>query len=93
MTLHDLTRLLRQITVQEFLDWQGTRKPRTYLDLVALLDEREGLDSEEDLKIWLMQDGSSAKLRDIRYIGPKTVDYLKILVGLSVAAMDGSVSV
>jgi hypothetical protein len=88
VTLHDLKRLLQRITVQEFLDWQGNRKPGTFLDLMALLD-RENLDTEEDLKRWLTQDGSSAeKLLDIRFIGPKTVDYLKILVGLSVAAMD-----
>ncbi len=88
VTLHDLKRLLQRVTVQEFLDWQGTRKPGTFHDLVDLLD-RENLDTEEDLKRWLMQDDSTAeKLLAIRFIGPKTVDYLKILVGLPVAAVD-----
>jgi hypothetical protein len=86
-SLQDLIRLLQKITAQEFLNWNGTRKPETFLDLVDLLG-REGVNTEGDLRKWLQREGSSAKLGDIRFVGPKTVDYLKILVGLSNAAMD-----
>jgi hypothetical protein len=85
--LEDLKRLLQQVTAQEFLKWNGTRKPRTFCDLVDLF-KREGVNTEKDLQEWLQQEGSSAKLRAIRFIGPKTVDYFKILVGLPNAAMD-----
>ena len=47
--LSDLKRLLLQITVQEFLDWKGTRKPGIFLDLVDLL-QREVVDTEDDLR-------------------------------------------
>lgn len=85
--LQDLERLLQRVSAQQFLDWNGTRKPTTFLDLVSLLG-REGVNTEDDLRRWLQRDGSDAKLRNIRFIGPKTVDYLKILVGLPNAAMD-----
>jgi hypothetical protein len=85
--LSDLRRLLLRITVQEFLNWNGTRKPGTFLDLVDLL-EREVVDTEVDLRQWLSTPASREKLLAIPFIGPKTADYLKILVGLPVAAPD-----
>ena len=86
-TLQDLKGRLTQITAQEFLNWNGTRKPRTFLDLVDLLG-REGVNTEDDFRKWLQRDDSRGKLLDIRFIGPKTSDYFKILVGLPIAAMD-----
>ena len=35
-----------------------------------------------------MRDDSRAKLLSIHFVGPKTADYLKILVGLETAAID-----
>ncbi|MCW3476268.1 hypothetical protein [Limobrevibacterium gyesilva] len=86
-SLQDLKQLLQRITAAEFLDWNGTRKPATFLDLVGLLG-REGVNTEDDLRKWLPGEESSTKLREIHFIGPKTVDYLRILVGLPFAAMD-----
>jgi len=85
--LSDLKGLLLRITTQEFLDWKGTRKPGTFLDLVDLL-QRESVHTEDDLRRWLSFPDSREKLLAIRFVGPKTADYLKILVGLPVAAMD-----
>ncbi len=87
MNLSGLRELLRSMTTQEFLRWRGTRKSRTFNDLTALL-EAEGVNTEADLGGWLKKDGSRAKLIAIRFIGDKTADYLKILVGLPVAAVD-----
>jgi hypothetical protein len=86
-SLKALKQLLNKITAQEFINWNGTRKPQTFLDLVDLLG-RERVNTEDDLRKWLQRDDSSAKLLKIRFIGPKTVDYLKILVGLPYAAVD-----
>jgi len=86
-TLKDLKKLLKAITVQTFLDWKGTRKSQTFLDLIALLD-REGINTEDDLRKWLQHGESAAKLRKVAFIGPKTADYLKILVGEDSAAID-----
>ena len=79
-TLHDLDRVLKQIGPQEFLRWNGTRKPKTFLELIDLL-LREGVNSERDLREWLKKEGSEAKLLKIRFIGQKSVDYLKIWSG------------
>lgn len=86
-SLQDLKALLKKITAQEFLQWNGTRKPQIFLDMVELLGS-EGVNTEDDLRRWLQQDDSSERLREIPFVGPKTVDYLKILVGLPNAAMD-----
>lgn len=86
-TLQALTKLLNKVTAQDFLQWNGERKPQTFLDLVELLSQ-ENVDTEDDLRRWLQQPKSSEKLQGIRFLGPKTVDYLKILVGLPVAAVD-----
>jgi hypothetical protein len=83
--LSDLRRLLLRMPVQEFLDWNGPPKPGTFLELVDLL-EREAVDTEADLRPWLSAPDSREKLLAVRFIGPKTVDYLKILVDLPVAA-------
>ena len=86
-TLSDLDRLLGQITLQEFLKWNGTRKPTTMLRLLDVLRD-EGVDTEKDIRDWLEKDENRAKLLEIRFIGKKTVDYLGILVGRQAAAMD-----
>ncbi len=86
-SLEALKHLLKKITAQEFLHWNGTRKTQTFLDLIDLLG-REGVNTEDDLREWLLRKDSSAKLRNIRFIGPKTVDYLKILVGLPNVAVN-----
>jgi hypothetical protein len=85
--LQDLNRLLGKITTQEFLGWNGTRKPQTFKDLVKLLG-RKGVNTEDDLRRWLQRSDSEAKLRSIPFVGQKTVDYLKILVGLDEEAID-----
>ena len=87
VSLEELRHLLRQMTAQQFLRWNGTRKPKTFLELVDLL-VREGVNTEDELRQWLLLDGSRDKVCEIRFIGPKTADYLKILVGLPETAID-----
>src|SRR5262245_50038051 len=43
-TREALEKLLEKITAQEFLDWNGTRKPQTFRDLIDLL-RREGVNT------------------------------------------------
>lgn len=85
--LSDLQGLLSRISIQEFLDWQGTRKPQTFRDLMDLLGD-EGVDTEDEIRTWLQTPGARAKLLAIRFVGEKTADYLGILVGLPKVAMD-----
>jgi hypothetical protein len=46
------------------------------------------IDTEEELKSWLSGDNNLPRLRVLKGIGPKTVDYCKILVGISTSAID-----
>lgn len=86
-SLEDLKRLLSKIGAQKFLRWNGTRKPQTLLALVDLL-WREGVNTEDDLRRWLQKADSRDKLLKIRFVGRKTADYLRILVGLDDEAVD-----
>jgi len=47
-----------------------------------------GVESVADLKEWLIIEGHSARLNVIYGVGPKTTEYIKILVGLHTAAPD-----
>ena len=79
--------LLKSISVTEFLNWRGVDRALRFsqiLDLFSL----EGIEKEADLSVWLSNDLNLLKLRAIKGIGPKTVDYFKILVGASTCAID-----
>jgi len=69
------------------LDWKDPTKPERILDLAWLL-ANQGVESEDDIRQLLMTPGSERLLLEIDGIGPKTVDYLKMLVGLSTVAVD-----
>ena len=85
--------LLKSIPATEFLNWNEkdhserfsrTQRFRRVLDLFAT----ERIEVEADLKIWLSQESNLLKLRFIKGIGPKTIDYFKILVGIAGSAID-----
>jgi hypothetical protein len=81
-----LLNLLRLIPAEEILNckdsdnskcWQGHRVER-FCTVLRLLSD-EGIESEADLREWLAEGANLPKLRAIHGLGPKTVDYLKIL--------------
>jgi hypothetical protein len=74
-------------TLLALLDWGGPEKPQRLLRLLALLQE-EGIETVDELRAWLVKEDTEAKLRALRGIGPKTVDYLKIMAGLDSVAID-----
>jgi 3-methyladenine DNA glycosylase/8-oxoguanine DNA glycosylase len=69
------------------LHWQDAEKPRRVLDLTRLLVERR-VETETELRRWVLEPENEAALRAIKGVGPKTVDYLKTLVGLPCVAVD-----
>ena len=86
-TTRSVLHLLKSITATEFLDWHGKDRTERFsriLDLFAA----EGIEDEADLREWLSQEPNLRKLRAIKGIGPKTIDYFKILVGISTCAID-----
>jgi len=79
--------LLEKISVIEFLSWRGVDRAERFSRVFSLFAS-VGIETDEDLKRWLSNDTNLPKLRAIKGIGPKTVDYFKILVGESTSAID-----
>ncbi|MDI6777523.1 MAG: hypothetical protein QMD03_09895 [Syntrophales bacterium] len=48
----------------------------------------ESVETEDDLRDWLMDNRNLLKLIMIHGIGPKTIDYFKILTGIQTCAID-----
>ncbi len=86
-TTSSVLRLLESISATEFLDWRGIDRAERFRQILILFAS-EGIEVESDLQEWLSQESSLLKLRAIKGIGPKTIDYFKILVGVSTSAID-----
>lgn len=69
----------------DVLAWRNSEKPNRIVEIARFCQKR-GLETEDDLRKWLCQGG--AELLEIRGVGPKTIDYLMILVGLPAVAVD-----
>lgn len=65
----------------------GGDKPLTIILLASLL-QLEGVETVSDFQNWLLNQDNEGKLKRIRRIGDKTVDYLKLLVGIDTVAVD-----
>lgn len=79
--------VLHAVGPHEMMQWSHPEKINRLLQLTQLLHST-GLETESDLSTWLCSASASGKLLAIKGIGPKTVDYLKILVGLPTIAVD-----
>lgn len=86
-TTSSLFFLLEKINTVEFLNWNGEDRAKRFLNVLSLLS-LEKINTEIELKNWLSDDNNLPKLRAIKGIGPKTIDYFKILVGISTSAID-----
>jgi hypothetical protein len=82
-----ILRLLERISAVEFLSWRGEDRAERF-SRVILLFASEHVETEADLRDWLLDTANLVKLRSIKGIGPKTLDYFKILVGVSTCAID-----
>lgn len=67
--------------------WKDDRKPNLIISLAKIFDS-EGINTESELKEWLKKEENPQKLRSIKGIGPKTIDYIQILVGIKSCAVD-----
>ena len=79
--------LVESTSATEFLDWRGEDRTERFSCVLALF-AAEGIEVEADLREWLSHESNLPKLRAIKGIGPKTIDYFKILVGVSTSAID-----
>ncbi len=86
-TTTSVLRLLKENGATEFLSWRGEDRTERFCRVLDLFVS-ENIENEADLRTWLLINANLLKLRSIKGIGPKTVDYFKILVGVSTSAID-----
>jgi hypothetical protein len=86
-TTDGFLKLLIRDGAPSVLNWEHTEKPKRIFQLAILLSN-ERVQSELELKVWLQKDHNIEKLKQISGIGNKTVDYLRILSGISAVAVD-----
>jgi endonuclease III len=79
--------VLERDGAQKVLDWTDGPKPQTLVALVKVLLEN-GIETEEELRVWLELPDSIICLHQIKGIKDKTTDYLRILVGAQTVAVD-----
>lgn len=71
----------------KLLRWSHPEKMDRLMRVVDLL-RANAVETESELSEWLASIGPTEQLLAVRGIGPKTVDYLKILVGMPTVAVD-----
>jgi hypothetical protein len=86
-TVSGLCSLISSHGASAILDWRNWEKPRRFEELTTYLHKAR-VDTEDDLKGWLLLPKNCYDIQSIKGIGPKTVDYLKNLTGFSTIAVD-----
>lgn len=86
-TISELHFLIRCHGAGTILKWKHHEKPKRYEELTACL-LASSVETEDNLREWLLLPASCSSLRSIKGIGPKTVDYIKNLAGHSTVAVD-----
>ena len=79
--------LLNEVGAKLVLQWNGDEKPNRVVGLAEFFVEKQ-IETESDLREWLTVESNTFSLRGVRGVGPKTADYIKMLVGLHTTAVD-----
>ncbi len=86
-TTSDFQELIAFHGIKTLLHWNDPEKPRRIMEMTWFLSS-EGLQTENMICQWLQKPGNANLLLKLRGIGPKTLDYLKMLVGIPAIAVD-----
>lgn len=70
-----------------FLNWTHSEKVNRFDALVTFLNDAS-VEYVDDLKEGLRDPNFVVSLRDVRGVGPKTIDYMRCLVGIDSIAVD-----
>jgi hypothetical protein len=73
--------------LKNLIAWSHPEKPRRILEMTWFFSN-EGLDTELSLREWLLRPGNPGLLYCLKGVGAKTVDYLKMLVGIPTVPID-----
>ena len=79
--------LLKEKGPKTVLRWNDDEKPNRVVEFTKYLLE-EGIETEKELGEWISSESNKTRLLQLRGIGPKTIDYIKILAGLQTVAVD-----
>lgn len=86
-TTSDFIILYKNNSLQNLLNWNNAEKLKR-LDSLSLFLFNEHVETEDDLSKWLHSDDNIMSLHEIKGIGPKTVDYLKMMSGIPSIPID-----
>jgi hypothetical protein len=86
-TVSGLLALLASQDTAEVLGIRNARKCRTFRELAELL-RAENVETAIDLRRWMGNAGSRAKLLRVHGVGVKTAAYIRLLLGLQGIAID-----
>jgi hypothetical protein len=86
-TTSDFILLMEAVPLTELVDWKNEEKLQRIINLSRFLFNNN-IENEDQFAIWLNTDINIEQLKLIKEIGPKTVDYLKMLSGNQAIAID-----
>lgn len=69
------------------LCWKHSDKPNRIVEITKFF-VKEGVETEADLRNWIQNISNTEKLRTLKGVGNKTVDYFNLMVGIPTAAID-----
>jgi hypothetical protein len=87
VTTTSFWKIMCEVGAYTLLRWSHPEKIDRLNGLVGLL-RKNSIETESELAEWLSSTTANENLLSLRGIGPKTVDYLKILVGIPTVAVD-----
>jgi endonuclease III len=87
ITTANVVDLICKESLEEILNWKGRVKLERFRTLLAFL-VGEGIDDTAALAEWISRPASRAQLLAINGLGAKSVDYLKLLCGVSSFPID-----
>jgi hypothetical protein len=86
-TISGLLEVLQLTPASDLLSWSDTAKPTRFL-LIVDACSRAGIDDFQELSAWLVGADADQALGSIHGVGPKTVDYMRLLTGAPVFPID-----
>jgi hypothetical protein len=79
--------LTDQIALADILKWKHPEKLRRARAALSFF-QAEGVETESDLYSWIGRSENKARLMRLRGIGPKTLDYYRMIAGHPTVAID-----
>lgn len=86
-TTCDFIILFKTIPLNDLISWNNQQKLNTITELSWFLFNSQ-IENENELAIWMNSDENIRRLTEIKGIGPKTIDYLKMLSGKPAIPID-----